>query len=514
MLRDRTALNVNNSAMKLGQGLGVLGIALMALMAGLMIAFAGLYGAAGVALLMVIVGGFMLPVSTLMWMLLACATVLAGTIEYFGNGLKQAQWLTYGMAGLLVLRMPLETLRARAMTLGAPPTWWTSAPWLALLLYLLTTVLCNFANHVPVSAWVIFVKNALLLAVVPWALAEIVQRRGLGFLPLIWQCLPGLMLLQLPFVLYQHFVIMPTRQQALSPYDCVVGTFGGDPMGGGSNATLVLFAILAIALSIGRLAHRQGTWRVHLFIIMSALVVIGMGEVKVVVLMLPLALVGYFGLRAVFTLRGLLLLLVGGGLFVAGVVLLYQAIYWSHMAKGYSSLSESLSDSMRYVLDPSNINWRTGEIGRGAALALWWGDSDLDGLHRFLGMGYGSARSDSSVAIGAVALKYLPLNIAPTVLSRLLWEVGYVGTAMFTLVIVTGVLACSRSLKCWAITSTEAESLRLARSFLAICLLLLPYNAYLLDQAVMQALLMVSIATVALLRTPARISSRIGPGHV
>ena len=61
-------------------------------------------------------------------------------------------------------------------------------------------------------------------------------------------------LLQLPFVMHQYFVLVPTRQNlggGIVAEDIVSGTMGGSLLGGGSNAVLSLVMITVISLIAG-----------------------------------------------------------------------------------------------------------------------------------------------------------------------------------------------------------------------------------------------------------------------
>jgi len=453
------------------------------------------------AIFIVLILGFLvlfLPVDLLVLSTWVVVAVIAGTLQYLLNGWKYAQWMSFGLAFACLIRLPFEMIRNRGMAQRNVLTPAMSWSLVCLLVFVLLSATTSLANRVPGPQIAVFVKNVLVM----WVIALIVAAGCLKPKSLlwIWQSMVVLVFVQIPMVLYQHFIVAKQRVANGSQYDAVAGTFGGDPRGGGANSTLVMFAIvgaiMAMALySSGKLSRK---WLV--LTVLSALAVIGLGEVKVAILLIPMATAVLYLERLIRNPKQLLVWMASGVVIVSGTMVLYQKFYWSDIRGKHDDLHSSLQASLEYVTDPSNVNWSTGEVGRGASFFLWLRDTEGSPLYRLIGRGVGASRSESAVAVGEVALKYAPLNIAATSLSQLLWETGVLGLVAYIGVLLAAILECNRAIARCIPRSIEECAARTARVVLVLSLVFIPYNRYMLDQAPFEFLIALACGTAFVLR--------------
>jgi hypothetical protein len=63
---------------------------------------------------------------------------------------------------------------------------------------------------------------------------------------------------QIPVAIYQVIFVVPKRvafRGEDEKWDSVVGTFGGDPMGGGNTAAMGMFCLLIMLLKVSEFKH-------------------------------------------------------------------------------------------------------------------------------------------------------------------------------------------------------------------------------------------------------------------
>lgn len=466
-----------------------LGGSLLVLVAAL---FLGLLSASGFWLGQMLVAGslvglllLLLPLSGLTIMLLLVTLVVQGIGTYFLH-VQQAAWLPY----LLCILLSLKTVRLGSTpAVGGPPPVWNNVPMVCLLLYLFSLAASAIVSRPPPGQVLIALKNALPI----WVAAALVYQGAQqpNFIDRLWLTMKAVFFLQLPLVLYQHFFIAARRRDAGSTgMDAVVGSFGGLMNAGGSNSTLVLFTLLVMAFQLALWVRKQTSgWSLALYWLVG-LVIIASGEVKAVLVWLPF-LILYVMRRKVLAsfgtalVAGLLSVVLVGGLFAA-----YQALYWGQLQKRDHG---NLVARMTYFFDTRNINYETGEISRGAAVALWAQDRAAGPAERALGYGPGASRISATGGLGTIAKRYDPLNVSATSVSLLLWDSGLLGLLSFSgLVLSVG----------WALWRLAGDARLSARSsatadaFAALQFIffsLLIYNRTLNDDPVIQLMLAMAL---------------------
>jgi len=453
-------------------------------------------GALQIDLLLVglVTGAFLLVFSLALsfWALALLTLVISGVAEYFFR-VSQAQWIPYLVAMFLYVKLLLDSaLSVKGHFSGTVKPRMPAFVWLGIA-YLAVIGVSFAVNVPPLAQALVGAKNyvpfwSVLFALAAGALAPYAIAH-------VWWALVAIAVIQLPFVLYQNVVVMRGRGDIWA-YDSVVGTFGGNPMGGGSNSALALFmlAVLVFAAALWRRGALATRWLIALSAIAAA--VIALGETKIVVILIPCAAVMLFWDRirsSSFAAAGTAL---GLAVVLGGLLLLYQAAFWSWSLRT-KSVVESVEKSVGYIVDPYNINPTTGEVGRMASLKLWWSDSTADLSTRTIGYGAGASRSRSTVAIGEVAKRFIPLDIGATAAAVLLWDVGVVGFALFVGVLAFAAVRGLRIAGADEIPVFHRACLQASSIVLAMMLVMVPYNRYVVDQASVQLLMMFCLGQIA-----------------
>ncbi len=248
-------------------------------------------------------------------------------------------------------------------------------------------------------------------------------------------------LMQLPFALYEFLVLVPLRGGLASgsdALDVVAGTFGANLNGGSANAEMAAFLLIAAGFLGMRWRAGLLSTPAYLACTLVCLVPLGLGETKIVVLLLPM--LAFVLLRREFfraPMRYLPALLV----FLAITVALAY-IYVTVMMK--STFSTVLADTLRYNLE--YIGYGHAYLNRSTVLSFWWERHNWhDPLVLLFGHGIGSSfwAPDNPIA-GHIGRHFPYYSIDLTAIAALLWDVGVIGTLLFLSVIGTAWHAAGR----------------------------------------------------------------------
>ncbi len=372
--------------------------------------------------------------SLLMWLSTLLALVLVGTVGFFWGG-EKLSWVSYGIAALLYLPAAAVLLSGET-TLGGGFA--GRELWFLLLLFVLTG-LAGWSLELPsfrilaavLKSWVMLGGVWAFLALYPlptrWIRNWLYGLLGIAFL----QWLP---------ILYQAVALRIQRAAQGRYYspDVVVGTFGGDPEGGGLTAVLAFFLVacsfIIIALARGGVLPRRRFWLV-LGILVAPLLVV---EVKAIFVYLPVGLFILYRdqLRArpmIFFLRSVLVAAI-----LSSGIIAYNAIHW----KGEEGITAH-KFGYSFSTEPG-YRAPDGKLTRLGAVFYWWESNGDQSLPRLItGYGFGSART-VGYAQGNVATEHFPMKLDTTGLSLLLWEVGIFGTLLWYLFLGAGFIMASR----------------------------------------------------------------------
>lgn len=277
--------------------------------------------------------------------------------------------------------------------------------------------------------------------------------------------------LQAPFALYEFLVLVPKRgglAAGSEVTDVVAGTFGASLVGGSPNSVMAIFLLIFVAFMLAY--WKAGILKVQWLALGLALALlpIGLGEVKVVFVMLPLVFLTVFkselrqrpGLFIAMTLLGTLLM------FLMGYVLLEWVMK--------KSLFDVVQNTIAYNTE-DGVGYAGGSLNRWTALTFWWQQQGLhDPVGLVFGHGMGSSHAEASALVaGHMALKWPAYGIGLSAASQLLWDVGLLGFGLYLLMLALAWLAAARirQLAANGHASADATAIQAAIPLFAIMLI-------------------------------------------
>lgn len=422
------------------------------------------------------------PIRWLLFALMLAAYVLVGQAQYFAR-FDKAFWLVFLLGLILYLR--LMTYRVAVPAQRGEKQFGT-LPLLCFAVFLLCALVSSALARIGFFQWFVAGKEYLFL----WSvlLAVLMGAFPTTDLERLMRAVPWFLLAQLPVLAYQRFVVA-ARRIGDSPFDAVVGLFGGNPLGGGASGAMAIFSLVVLGFTLygfkaGRLGRLQVAGMAAL-----AVVPILLAEVKFALLLLPLVAVLVFGAdllkRPAHALLGLLLVAV----LTAGLLASYRLQFASDRTQEGRSLDDYVGTIFKRSTDADQINFQTGEMGRVAAIKYWIiSQSRGNPGAALIGHGMGSTRVGGLVT-GEEARKHR-FRLGRSSLVIFLWEIGLIGT----LAMVSGLAAVSMAaykLAGKADLAAQAPWLRGAGLGLLLVLLGLPYNTDLIEVAQIQILVMI-----------------------
>ena len=431
--------------------------------------------------------------------------ILCGLVQYF-TGMQSVLWIPFFLTLLMVGLLVMQT-RDGSLQLDAQET-------IVLALYFSFLVLAGTSTLIQggITVAIVAFKNEIALSLVMICLL-------LGFcresqIYRVTRYLYWIFYAQIPVMIYQVLLVVPQRVAVRGEdekWDSVVGTFGGDPMGGGNTAAMGLFCLLIMLLKVSEYKHGLTTFKSMALHIVLGIGLCIIGEVKFVILLSPIFLAwvwlspSYVKDVSKVNLKTLLVI-VAGMLLLISLSIVILAYYYSRAFGGDPSKS-SLSifiDSLSYIFDPNYI-MSTGELGRFTTFLFWLKNNDLWGLSGTLfGYGLNATNSGSTVSPGFLNIIY-NLILDSTSLSMLLWEVGAIGTLLFVSLFIYILKVCQPKplLRLEQLDQQDLQLLSFAPAFNAFaisCLISLPYSQILMITPMLQFLFYLSLGASLVIR--------------
>jgi hypothetical protein len=255
-------------------------------------------------------------------------------------------------------------------------------------------------------------------------------------------------LFQLPFALFERFILVPMRGgielgggQAT---DIVAGTMGANLEGGSPNSIMVVFVLLAFSFIFSRWKEKLITTSHMLLLGFVLLAPLVLGESKVVVVLLPLTSLVLLRKEIIYNPVKYLPIFIGS--IVLTIVFAYVYVYLM--------LDSNFTDAIKGTLlyNVKDIGYGTSLLNRTTVMSFWW---DLHGWHDpiplLFGHGLGSSYGQGLDA-GHVAQMYPNYGIGLTAISTILWDLGFVGLVLYISIFIVTWFQIS---KVWKFTSNS-----------------------------------------------------------
>lgn len=433
-----------------------------------------------------------LSTQSLIWVTTILALLVVGQAMYFA-GMGQAVWIPFGMGLLMFLRAPMVYASSPFSRIKLSP------PLVYPVLFFMAAVLLSMLIN---TSQLFQAFRAAKSYIFLWSIFFVIAFWGvkLDTLDRIWRFCIAVTFMQLPLVLYQYFFVASKRSNLGGAHgvswDAIVGGFGGDPMGGGASGTMAWFLVFASVLCIALYRRKLiSKWLLYGVLATSAICV-GLAEVKVVVLLLPLGLgallLPYIRKNPFMVIMGLLVSLVS----VFAMLVLYG--YMRNKAGSFDlDALKILNDAFWYSIDPRFINFSTGEMGRVASIVHWWQENGLDDpLHTLFGHGPGSSSHSGTFGAGEIARKY-SFDINRSTLSIFLWDIGLVGVSSYLLILFRALSLALKASRDANVSPFQAAVLEAVFGGLFMVLLMLPYGRDVTEVPALGILLMLFLGYVS-----------------
>lgn len=431
--------------------------------------------------------------------------VFCGLVYYF-TGIIAVLWLPFFLVLLMVVLLVMQT---RYDDCGLDVQ---ERGVLVLYLPLLAIVGLSKLLQGGITVTIVGFKNEIALSFIMFCLLLDFCRESQIYR--VTQCLYWVFYAQFPVVIYQVLFILPQRvaiRGENEKWDSVVGTFGGDPMGGGNSAAMGMFCLLIMLLKVSEYKHGVASLKSAALHIILGFGLCIMGEVKFVILLSPLLLAwvwltpGYVKGVHQANIKAMLLMSGGMALLITIAILILASGYSSAFGGDPTKSAFSVFfDSLSYIFDADYI-MESGELGWFTTIAFWLKNNDLWGISGTLfGYGLNAANSGSSVSPGYLNIIFNVI-LDSTSLSMLLWEIGVIGTVFFVGLFIY-ILKITQPKALLESTQLDCRDLQLlsfspAFNVFAIgCLLSLPYSQILMIIPVLQFLFYLSLGASLVIR--------------
>jgi hypothetical protein len=400
-----------------------------------------------------------------LWGVVVGFLLINGPLQQFAPAIGKVTW---GFSALSILLIALAAVQMTGMVRpDAMPrnnmAWFVLAfiVFAVLSSMLISTrtaeLLAGFKRYF--QTWGVF----FALAVLPFVERDL--RKILKFL-LVVACL------HLPFAIYQYLFLVKTGSLlSAGSFDVVVGVFEGGAEGGGASGVMSLFLVVFVAVITRLWLLNRINMLVYLLGLVFFAAPLAMGEAKVVVVALPLALLlamaGQYG-----RVRTQLAALIA----IAGILAL-GIHYVSLNEVNGATWVRALDKVLAYNFGSIGYDGTSMGLNRSTVLRHWWSQHGAANPEQlFFGHGLGASYfAPSSLAPGHLFFRYPFMNINLTTLSTVLWDLGVVGLVMFLGIIVMAWRRIRIGIRA-AGTHWLGEVFRATEISLLTCVISLPYN--------------------------------------
>ena len=352
-----------------------------------------------------------------------------------------------------------------------------------IMLFVFFILLSAVANDVSILSIIASYKNILLLSVyvsIAFCFINIEKTEAI----IKWIFI--ITYIQVPFVLYQHFIIVPRRVATArgsvgeASWDAVVGSFGGDPMGGGASGSMAFTIVSACILAFALWKRRLIPSSTLVVVFITTGICLAFAEVKYVTILFP---VGMLILslpllikKPVVALFSMFMISIA----MVGLLYLYGTVHYEAAGVAQKDSFEDVLDAAFGYSTDNDLISDTGEMSRTGAFVFWWDNGFVpDVVHGFIGYGPGASRSQSTFAVGEIASKY-PFTIDRSVGVVLLWDVGLLGFFAFISIMISSVILAYKTSR-YSLNPSRKAILEASSAILAMLVLMIPYSLEILE---------------------------------
>lgn len=428
------------------------------------------------------------------------ALVLVGPIQYFLPGLGRIQWLVTILSAILLLRVVYAiTTRTGQHDRGPAPGYMVFMG-----LFLVVAFLSSVGNTYLMDA-LLDAKNYFQFWSIPLALFFLVSKDSL-----MLRLMKGLLVvafINTPLSVLQYFL------RGTFPGDAVTGTFGGVINQPGPSAAMSAFQVVQVSVIIGLALRRELAWRKALALTLWYLIPVGLANAKFTLVVLPIMIALTLGREVVRrpVLSASVAML---------TVCLFSGLFYFHYRDAYKygeaagSVKEFVQNTIAYNIE--NVDPNRDDLTRVSAVTFWLKENSpgKEPLSSFFGHGIGASKNDG-VFHGHLALipKYRDLNLSLVTLTRLLWDVGIIGTTLFTLVFVSAFRLASKLKDNPVFTPVETSILASCQVACLFFILDMPYQDTHLTSQAFAAFVMLILGYIGFCKKKAHVSRRVIPGQ-
>ncbi|MBX9676941.1 MAG: hypothetical protein K2V71_10105 [Methylotenera sp.] len=278
-------------------------------------------------------------------------------------------------------------------------------------------------------------------------------------------------LLQLPFAIFERFILVPLRGGLAAggeATDVVAGTMGANIEGGSPNAIMVTFVLIAAAFVFSR-------WKVGLIETSRAALLAGilllplaLGETKVVIVILPL--LAFVLLRKDIMQEPAKYIPLFMGLIA--LTFIFAFIYFHFLED--SNILDGVMGIIAYNVE-DKLGYGKLLLNRTTVMTFWAKfHSWQEPLSFLFGHGLGSSYGNGFDA-GHIARLYPNYGINLTTISTLLWDLGVVGLTMYVSIFLTAWVQISKVWRSTKSTQVKADCMAL-QAGIALTLFFLIYS--------------------------------------
>ncbi len=436
----------------------------------------------------------------LLWVSIVGALVVVGAIRLYLPAIQQVRWLLTPISLVLLAHLVLFWLdRANRNAIARVPVviWWASA-------FLVLMLSVSLLDNLEVNRFIVGVKGyfqvwGLLFAItfIPW------RQSTVDAIPRV---LLIIALIQIPFVLHQLLVLVPSRSgvgDGIVAVDVIAGTFGASLEGGGANATLAAFLVMALAGSVSAVQYRimPAWWLLVLVPMLMFPMLVNMAKVSVLYIFAAFGVLFYRDMLA-HPMRFLAA--------IAGIAALGAALMTAFTLSAPENAGVEDWQSLIEYTYQSNIEEEevAGQLTRASTLGYWaeehW-PADIMGM--LIGHGVGITRvpdatdpfaSTVSVSQGGIPLMVdLTLKPGTTSIAAILWEGGVIALILIVGLLVSGYRSAGRSALFYRDIPERAAALRAAQACVVVLFITLFHKNMFVFDVIYQTLLVVIVGYTA-----------------